>query len=489
MNRVLYQDEPQPSAQQRAADEGESSSCLPAPAPTDTLTDKTTSTEHPVPKHPVLETVLDLPNQSHSTHTLNTEPTDALTTDASTTDASTTDALTTDALTTDALTEAQPTRATVVLATGGTGGHIYPAIAVAQALQAAGYEVLVIGQKRGLEAQLVPAAGLRFVGVSAGKLDRQRPNPLAVVKVVWGVLEALWQVAKAQPVWVIGFGGFASFPALAAGWCLRRPLALHEANAYPGLVTKVMARAARVVAVADPAVQSRLPKRVAVVPVGLPIRTERVSQADARYQLGLPQDALVTLVMGGSQGAKILNDYVPEAYNQLVKEREHVVLHSAGRGREAEVSRVSQLGVSQFSDAHNGHDAHKAHHKAHKDTYRVVPYVDAAVAWSAADVAITRAGSSTLAEAAFYGVPLIMVPFAAAAEQHQLHNARAVAASGAGVVVEEHQLRQSVAPLVSAWQRLCDVEFRQQAQHAAGQRAYPQAAACFLAALGLTGQQ
>lgn len=362
-------------------------------------------------------------------------------------------------------TQLQPTPSTVVLATGGTGGHIYPAIAVAKALQAAGHDVLVIGQKHGLEAQLVAAAGVTFVGVSAGKFDRQRPNPLAVFKVIWGVMEAVWQVARARPRWVIGFGGFASFPALAAAWLLRRPIALHEANAYPGLVTKVFARVARVVAAAEPTVQTRLPD-VHVVAVGLPIRTEQISQEDARCQLGLPQDALVTLVMGGSQGAKILNDYVPKAYAQLANTQlanagEHVVLHSAGKGREAEVD-------FQVND------------------YWVVPYVDAALAWSAADVAITRAGSSTLAEAAFYGVPLIMVPFAAAAEQHQLHNARAVAANGAGVVIEEQYLRASVDPLIDAWQRLAEAEYRQQASQAARARAYPHAAERLLLALGLS---
>ena len=175
--------------------------------------------------------------------------------------------------------------------------------------------------------------------------------------------------------------------------------------------------------------------------------------------------------MGGSQGAKILNNYVPEAYAQLANLGEHVVLHSAGRGREAEVRST---------------DKNKAYKNYKNKAYRVVPYVDAALAWAAADVAITRAGSSTLAEAAFYGVPLIMVPFAAAAEQHQLHNAHAVEGSGAGIVVEEHQLRASITPLIDAWQRLAEVEHRHQAQQAAIARAYPQAAERLLVALGLT---
>ncbi|MEM6430757.1 MAG: glycosyltransferase, partial [Deinococcota bacterium] len=228
----------------------------------------------------------------------------------------------------------------VVLATGGTGGHIYPAIAVAEELTARGYLVTFVGQGNGLEARLVPQAGFNFVGVTAGKLDRQRPNPFEAMKAIWGCLQALRQVARLRPTWVVGFGGFASFPALAAAWLLRRPLALHEANAYPGLVTKLFARPARLIASVEAAISNRLPKET--LPVGLPIRLNQIDKAAARAHLGLPEDALVTLVMGGSQGAKVLNEVVPAAYEALEStNRPHYVLHSAGRGRVDSVTRLT----------------------------------------------------------------------------------------------------------------------------------------------------
>jgi UDP-N-acetylglucosamine--N-acetylmuramyl-(pentapeptide) pyrophosphoryl-undecaprenol N-acetylglucosamine transferase len=368
----------------------------------------------------------------------------------------------------------------VVLATGGTGGHIYPAIAVAEELKARGYGVTFIGQRNGLEANLVPQAGFNFVAVTAGKLDRQRPNPFEAIKAIWGCLQALQHVARLRPTWVVGFGGFASFPALAAAWVLRRPLALHEANAYPGLVTKLFARTARFVASTEAAVSNRLSRLSKVtLPVGLPIRLTQIDKAAARAQLGLPEDALITLVMGGSQGAKVLNEVVPAAYEDLESiDQPHYVLHSAGRGR---VDSVTCLTNSKH--------------------YRVMEFVDAPLAWSAADIAITRAGSSTLAEAAFYGVPLIMVPFAAASENHQFHNAKAVEADGAGYVIEEHllyaqldvlqldapRLAESVSiypePLVERWQQLLAANVRNDVAERALLRAQPEAAKHFVDAL------
>ncbi|MEM7734998.1 MAG: undecaprenyldiphospho-muramoylpentapeptide beta-N-acetylglucosaminyltransferase [Deinococcota bacterium] len=365
----------------------------------------------------------------------------------------------------------------VVLATGGTGGHIYPAIAVAEELKARGYLVTFIGQGKGLEARLVPQAGFEFVGVTAGKLDRQRPNPLEIIKAVWGCLQALRQVVRLRPTWVIGFGGFASFPALAAAWLLRRPLALHEANAYPGLVTKLFARSARLIASVEAAVSNRLPKKT--LPVGLPIRLNQLDKAAARAQLGLPEDALVTLVMGGSQGAKVLNEVVPAAYEGLEHTHQpHYVLHSAGWGR---VDSVTRLIDPDLMDSEH---------------YRVMDFVDAPLAWSAADIAITRAGSSTLAEAAFYGVPLIMVPFAAAAENHQFHNAKAVEADGAGYVIEERALYAPSdmlqagdgnairpEPLIERWQHLLAANVRDKVAERAKLRAQPEAAKQFVDAL------
>ncbi len=320
-----------------------------------------------------------------------------------------------------------------MLATGGTGGHIYPALAVAEVLAARGFEPVFIGQKAGLEAQLVPAAGLPFYGVRAGKWHRGRPDPRQAVQAALGLRDAVTLLRQLRPALVVGFGGFASFPALAAARTLGVPYALHEQNAFPGKVTRWFAGGARFVAAAAGEVNAHLPVTAEIV--GLPIRETRVPKREARRRLGLPEGGVVTLVMGGSQGSLTLNRAVPKAFAELSTELSTVakddlyVLHSSG---------PAHLGATQ---------AHAA-----RSNYRVDAYVESVLAWSAADLGVTRSGNGTLAEAAFYGVPLVMVPLPSAAENHQLRNAEAVAAAGAGVVVEETELKT----LARAWEGLLE---------------------------------
>ncbi len=321
----------------------------------------------------------------------------------------------------------------VVLATGGTGGHIYPALAVADALQAKDYRCAVVGQQGGMEARLVPGAGVTFYGVRAGKWQRHRPDPRQAWRALLGLVDAVRILRRLKPRLVVGFGGFASFPALAAARLLRLPVVLHESNAFPGRVTRWFAGYATWVALGTPELAARLPQAKETALVGFPVREVRVDRAEARDALGLrhdfalPHDAIVTLVMGGSQGSKALNDAVPSAFAELpdaVRAR-LVVLHSSGPRWLGEVRAKT----------------------ARLSNYRVVPFVDATQAWAAADLAITRAGISTLSEAAFYGVPLIMVPLPSAADDHQTHNAEAVAAAAAG----EHLPEREVGRLAEVW--------------------------------------
>lgn len=322
----------------------------------------------------------------------------------------------------------------VLMATGGTGGHIYPALAVAAALSSMGVECLFLGQKGGLEARILTAFPYPFYGVAAGKWDRERPDPRQALHAARGLQQALWRLRAIKPNLVMGFGGFASFPALAAAKILGVPYALHEQNAYPGKVIRWFAKGARFVATAvDTAGQLRVKTDV----LGLPVREARVPKAQAREKLGLPADKTITLVMGGSQGSWVLNEQVPKAFLALTEaQREALfVLHSAGE-KHAAALQERQKNVLN---------------------YRVEAYVDSVLAWSAADLAITRSGNGTLAEAAFHGVPLVMVPLPSAAENHQSYNAQAVAQAGAGVVVEEQQ----ISALLPAWQRLLDPQSRQ----------------------------
>jgi UDP-N-acetylglucosamine--N-acetylmuramyl-(pentapeptide) pyrophosphoryl-undecaprenol N-acetylglucosamine transferase len=330
-----------------------------------------------------------------------------------------------------------------VLATGGSGGHIYPALAVAAALGARGYQVHFLGQKQGMEARLARKAGLSFHGLEAGKWTRGRPDPRQALRSLWGVGQAMRLLHRLKPDVVVGFGGFAGFPALAAARVLRVPIALHESNAFPGKVTRWFAPRAALIGVCHEEVAQHLPANAPLVQDGLPVREARVEKAVARRQLGLPETGLVTLVMGGSQGSLTLNYHVPRAFRALPETlREHLtVLHSSGPRWAESVS----AGVAKLSG------------------YRVEAYVDATLGWAAADLGITRAGMSTLAEAAFHGVPLIAVPLPSAAEDHQRMNALALQASGAGWMVEETGL----GALAAVWRAMLEPETRRHAAAAA----------------------
>ncbi len=348
----------------------------------------------------------------------------------------------------------------IVLATGGSGGHIYPAIAVAKELLSKSYQVSFIGQAKGMEAQIIPQEGLNFYGVHAGKWRRGEFGFNLIsepIKALLGFFDALKHLRRLKPKQVVGFGGFASFPALSAALLLHIPIVLHEANVFPGKVTRWFANKAALVLVSAPETKKYLPKAKQILHVGLPIRETSIDKCTARQKLGLPE-GLMTLVIGGSQGSIILNDYVPKAFETL-NVPNHFVLHSSGKRWHKELSE-----------------------KITSKDYYIEGYVDTTLAWSAADVAITRAGMSTLTEAAFHGVPLIMIPLPVAAENHQYYNAKAVEASEAGKVIEEKQLN-NLEVLKNSWQELLETQNNKLASQAALKRYHQGAAKRFVEAL------
>lgn len=338
----------------------------------------------------------------------------------------------------------------IIMAAGGTGGHIFPAISVARVLRSQGHEVHFIGKKGGMEARLVPEDSFTFHGVPAGKWhrgwDKVLSLPQQFFKAWQGMQAAIRILKKEKPDVLIGFGGFASLPGIYAARHLKIPYVLHEGNAYPGIVTRHFAKQAALVLVSRAEAKQYFKdvSRFAYVP--FPIRETRMDKRAAREQLGIPHDVQMTLIMGGSQGSLKLNTVVPEAFKALegvVYTRPHV-LHATGRG--------------WFEDMQTK--------TADLEPYLCEGFVDAIAAWSAADVAICRSGISSLSEAAFYGVPTVMIPLASSANNHQVHNARSVEASGAGIVVEEKELVDDVTPLVKAWQHLLKPEVQEQARAA-----------------------
>ncbi len=352
----------------------------------------------------------------------------------------------------------------LLLATGGTGGHIYPAIAVAREASRRGVEVALIGGLGAMEERLAGEAGIPFFGVDTGKWDRQRPDPRQALKAAAGLRQAVGLTPRVAPDVVVGFGGFASMPGCFAAWRLRVPLVLHEGNAFPSRVNRWFARAAKLFMTAQPEALAHVRTANSLV-VPFPVREERLERGAARAALGLPEAAVVTLVMGGSQGSLALNRAVPDAYENLMAAGgAPVVIHSTGPRWLHEVETRT----------------------AAWPAYRPLPYVDAITAWSAADLAITRAGISTLSEAAFHGVPAIMVPLPTAAEDHQTHNARAVAGAGAGSLVKESDVATA---LPEAWARALDPGWRSAAAAAAAARTPAGAARRIVDAVLETGRE
>lgn len=315
---------------------------------------------------------------------------------------------------------------TVVLATGGTGGHIYPALALAGRLAAHDVRSVLIGVAGGLEERLSAEAGVEFRGVSSGKIDRQRPDPRELARAFRGVVQARRLLRELRPQLVIGFGGFASLPASAAAAQSGVPLWLNEQNSFPGLVTRLLSRRAELVIASVATALPRIRARNSTV-IPYPVDETRFSRTEARARLGLPADGLLTLVMGGSQGSVALNEAVLN------------VLHQNGQP----VPLTLHLSGPANLEAVLTRQADPARH-------HVLGYADGRLAFAAADLAITRAGIGTLSMAAFNGVPLIMVPLPTSAENHQYHNARTFEEAGAGVLLPQSGLDR----LADVWPEL-----------------------------------
>lgn len=355
-----------------------------------------------------------------------------------------------------------------VMATGGTGGHIYPAVAVAQELLRRGHTAALIGQRGGMEEGAAERAGLEFFGVDAGKLARSgqgKADPRELLKAAGGVVQARRWLADRRPTAVVGYGGFASLPGVLAAQSLGLTTVLHEQNAHLGLTQKLAAGRARAVATAYDEVIGLAAGKGQLV--GMPVREERLSREQALERLSssgihLDPERLTVLVMGGSQGSLALNEGVPPVLREVLADGllhgEPVqVLHSTGpRWLESVAPTVADL-----------------------PWYHVSGFVDAPAAWSVADLGITRAGTGTLAEAAFHGVPLVMVPLPESAENHQFHNARAVEKAGAGRLVEQTALAHELGERVLE----CGLSGTRREMREAAQSRTPQGAAARLADL------
>lgn len=321
---------------------------------------------------------------------------------------------------------------TLMIAGGGTGGHIYPAIAIAREFVArdASRKVVFVGTQKGLEKTIVPKAGfpLEFIDVGAlkgkGGLDLLRN----IARLPLGFIDAWKHVGRHRPSVVLGVGGYSSGPVLVAAKLRGVPTIIHEANAFPGLANRALARWTTTVAVAFAEALPRMKRKDGVV-TGNPIRKEffdlgaHPKQAGARKRL---------LVFGGSQGSRVLNDAMAGALLFLARLKDTLeIVHQTGPNELPKVQAAYQQ--SAFANA------------------RVVPYLDPIANEIAdADLVVSRAGAMTIGELAALGRAAILVPFAAATNNHQELNARVVeAAGGAGVITEAELTPEKLAAVIA----------------------------------------
>lgn len=312
----------------------------------------------------------------------------------------------------------------VLMMAGGTGGHVYPALAVATELLSRGYRVEWVGTARGLEHRVVPAAGivLHYLPIRGVRGKNVLYKMVALLCLVLASIQALWLVFRSAPGCVVGMGGYASGPAGLAAWLLRKPLLIHEQNAVAGTTNRMLAPLATTVMAGFP---GAFRAGIAYSVSGNPVRRELLAARGTHTYDFTGQRPLHLLVLGGSLGARPINEAVPGAIAQLVSEHRGAieVWHQTGAGHETDVcQRYGELlehGV------------------------RVAPFIeDMAAAYAWADLVLCRCGALTIAELSVMGRPAILVPLPHAIDDHQSANARALTECGGATLLRQSDMHE-----------------------------------------------
>ena len=311
----------------------------------------------------------------------------------------------------------------IIITAGGTGGHVFPALAVARYLDEHHVQVLWVGTRNGMEAKLVPNAGfdIRYIDISGlrGKgMMRWLSMPFNLVIAIY---QSMQVIRDFKPGAILGMGGFASGPCGIAGWLMRVPLFIQEQNAIAGMTNRMLAKVATKVMQAFPNTFAQQNK---VVTTGNPVRKEILSLQNPEQRYQQHNDALRLLVVGGSLGALALNETVPAALAQMQASQRPLVWHQAGAGKyESTVALYNELGIkaniTEFID-------------------------DIAHAYDWADLVICRAGALTVSELAAAGVASILVPFPHAVDDHQTANAHYLSDHAAAVLMAQKNMSTKI---------------------------------------------
>lgn len=305
---------------------------------------------------------------------------------------------------------------TLMVMAGGTGGHIYPGVAVAEVLKRQGWRIVWLGNPAGMEARIVPSRGYDMAWINFGALRgkglvRAALLPFNLLRGFWAALRAL---KTFKPSVVLGMGGYVSFPGGMMAALIGRPLVLHEQNAVAGLANRVLAGVADRVLSGFPVVLKGAQW------VGNPVRAEIAAVPEPAARYAGRQGSLRVLVVGGSLGARVLNETVPRALALLPEGCRPQVTHQAGAAQiDALKAAYAQAGVAG----------------------ELLPFIDdMAARYAEADLVICRAGALTVAELAAAGVASILVPLPHAVDDHQTHNARFLSEAGAATLMAQSAL-------------------------------------------------
>ena len=323
------------------------------------------------------------------------------------------------------------TKPRVLIMAGGTGGHIFPAQAVANELQQAGWQIHWLGSAGKMEATLVPGFGWPFHPVTVSGLRGK--GPLTLVKAPFMLLQSVLQaravIKDIKPQLVLGFGGYASGPGGLAAWLQRIPLLIHEQNAVAGSTNRLLARFARKVLVAFPAAFAG---HIRQLLVGNPVRKPLIGVAEQHDFSG----CLKVLVVGGSQGAKVLNETLPPVFAALAQVAPIQVKHQTGKAMLAQTEQHYQRLESANLQA---------------EASAFIDDMANAYAW--ADLVICRSGASTVSELACAGVAALFVPLPTAIDDHQTANAKWLSERGAAMLVPQSEFTTArVQSLLAVWQ-------------------------------------
>lgn len=316
----------------------------------------------------------------------------------------------------------------ILITAGGTGGHVYPGLAVARALQEQDIPVIWMGTEKGLEARVIPEAGIEMVYLSVNGLRGK--GILTLITAPFLLVRALFQslqiMLKVKPAAVLGMGGFVAGPGGLVAALMGKPVVIHEQNAIPGLTNKLLSKVSKKILEGFP---GTFAGKKNTVGIGNPVRQDIASLEHPAQRLGDRWGHIRVLIFGGSLGAQALNEVVPMALGEIPLDKRPVVRHQAGKNKDEATKRVyEQMGV----------DA------------EITPFIeDMAEAYEWADLVICRSGALTVAELAAAGLASIMVPYPHAVDDHQTANAKYLSEADAAILMSQNDMtKESLSSLL-----------------------------------------